>query len=210
MSGKVAETVQAAWTEMDVPQCGYCQSGQIMSAVALLTETPKPTDADIDAAMSGNLCRCATYHRIRGADPRSRHAAGGLSHAARASLELDRRALASTPAQLPDRRRGGRRPASPSAFARSRRSARAKAAQPTPVNPFAGLLCDRADDTVTVLSAHIEMGQGAYTGIATLVAEELDADWARSTSTAAAGNPDALRQPRLGRQRPGHRRLDRR
>jgi isoquinoline 1-oxidoreductase alpha subunit len=52
---------------MDVPQCGYCQSGQIMAAVALLTETPKPTDADIDAAMSGNLCRCATYHRIRGA-----------------------------------------------------------------------------------------------------------------------------------------------
>jgi isoquinoline 1-oxidoreductase alpha subunit len=52
---------------MDVPQCGYCQSGQIMSAVALLTETPKPDDAEIDAAMSGNLCRCATYHRIRGA-----------------------------------------------------------------------------------------------------------------------------------------------
>jgi isoquinoline 1-oxidoreductase alpha subunit len=67
VSGKVAQTVQAVWTEMDVPQCGYCQSGQIMSAVALLTETPKPADEDIDAAMSGNLCRCATYHRIRGA-----------------------------------------------------------------------------------------------------------------------------------------------
>jgi isoquinoline 1-oxidoreductase alpha subunit len=67
VTGRVAETVQSVWTAMDVPQCGYCQSGQIVAAVALLTETPKPTDADIDGAMSGNLCRCATYHRIRGA-----------------------------------------------------------------------------------------------------------------------------------------------
>jgi isoquinoline 1-oxidoreductase alpha subunit len=65
ITGKVAEAVQAAWTELDVPQCGYCQSGQIMSAVALLSENKKPSDADIDAAMSGNLCRCATYARIR-------------------------------------------------------------------------------------------------------------------------------------------------
>ncbi|MBX6365270.1 MAG: (2Fe-2S)-binding protein [Gemmatimonadetes bacterium] len=57
--------VQRAWQELDVPQCGYCQAGQIMSAAALLARTPKPTDADIDAAMSGNLCRCATYLRIR-------------------------------------------------------------------------------------------------------------------------------------------------
>jgi len=67
VSGRVAETVQETWAAMDVPQCGYCQSGQIMSAVALLTETPKPTDEDIDGAMYGNLCRCATYQRIRGA-----------------------------------------------------------------------------------------------------------------------------------------------
>jgi isoquinoline 1-oxidoreductase alpha subunit len=65
LSGRVAEAVQAAWVARDVAQCGYCQSGQIMSAVALLTETPRPSDADIDAAMSGNLCRCATYARIR-------------------------------------------------------------------------------------------------------------------------------------------------
>jgi isoquinoline 1-oxidoreductase alpha subunit len=57
--------VQAAWIEEDVPQCGYCQSGQIMSAVALLAAKPKPSDADIDAAMNGNLCRCGTYIRIR-------------------------------------------------------------------------------------------------------------------------------------------------
>jgi isoquinoline 1-oxidoreductase subunit alpha len=57
--------VQKAWIEEDVPQCGYCQSGQIMSAVALLTKKPHPTDADIDEAMSGNICRCGTYQRIR-------------------------------------------------------------------------------------------------------------------------------------------------
>jgi isoquinoline 1-oxidoreductase alpha subunit len=67
IAGKVATTVQTVWADMDVPQCGYCQSGQIMSAVALLTDNKKPSDDDIDAAMSGNLCRCATYHRIRGA-----------------------------------------------------------------------------------------------------------------------------------------------
>jgi isoquinoline 1-oxidoreductase alpha subunit len=59
--------LQRAWTEMDVAQCGYCQAGQIMSAAALLASKPKPTDADIDTAMAGNLCRCATYTRIRGA-----------------------------------------------------------------------------------------------------------------------------------------------
>jgi isoquinoline 1-oxidoreductase alpha subunit len=57
--------VQVAWEALDVPQCGYCQSGQIMSAAALLAQTPHPTDAEIDAAMSGNLCRCGTYPRIR-------------------------------------------------------------------------------------------------------------------------------------------------
>jgi isoquinoline 1-oxidoreductase alpha subunit len=65
--GEVAEAVQDAWIKLDVPQCGYCQSGQVMSAIGLLSENRKPTDADIDEAMSGNLCRCATYQRIRGA-----------------------------------------------------------------------------------------------------------------------------------------------
>lgn len=59
--------LQRAWVEHDVPQCGYCQSGQIMSACALLNVTPQPTDAEIDAAMSGNICRCGTYSRIRAA-----------------------------------------------------------------------------------------------------------------------------------------------
>ena len=59
--------IQASWVKLDVPQCGYCQSGQIMSAVALVTSKPKPSDADIDAAMSGNICRCGAYPRIRAA-----------------------------------------------------------------------------------------------------------------------------------------------
>jgi isoquinoline 1-oxidoreductase alpha subunit len=66
-SSKVGKAVQEAWRKLDVAQCGYCQSGQIMSAVALLSSKKKPTDADIDAAMSGNICRCGTYVRIRAA-----------------------------------------------------------------------------------------------------------------------------------------------
>ena len=62
-----SHALQKAWKELDVPQCGYCQAGQLMAASALLRRTPKPTDADIDTAMSGNLCRCATYERIRAA-----------------------------------------------------------------------------------------------------------------------------------------------
>ena len=65
LDGQEAKAVQDAWTAIDVPQCGWCQSGQVMSATALLRDTPKPTDEDIDGAMSGNICRCATYVRIR-------------------------------------------------------------------------------------------------------------------------------------------------
>jgi isoquinoline 1-oxidoreductase subunit alpha len=67
VSGREAEAVQRAWATRDVPQCGYCQSGQVMSAVALLRKIPKPSDRDIDLAMNGNLCRCASYVRIRAA-----------------------------------------------------------------------------------------------------------------------------------------------
>lgn len=71
--------VQRAWMEIDVPQCGYCQSGQIMSAVALLKQTPKPSDDDIDTAMSGNICRCGTYPRIRKAIHRAAALAGAAT-----------------------------------------------------------------------------------------------------------------------------------
>ncbi|MBO9671149.1 MAG: (2Fe-2S)-binding protein [Sphingobium sp.] len=67
VQGPEAKAVQSAWVAHDVPQCGYCQSGQIMTAVALLREQPKPSDRDIDLAMNGNICRCATYVRIRSA-----------------------------------------------------------------------------------------------------------------------------------------------
>jgi isoquinoline 1-oxidoreductase subunit alpha len=71
---RVGRALQKAWLDLDVPQCGYCQSGQLMSATALLSKNPTPTDADIDAAMSGNICRCGTYLRIR----------AGIKEAARA------------------------------------------------------------------------------------------------------------------------------
>jgi isoquinoline 1-oxidoreductase alpha subunit len=76
LESRAAKAVQAAWQELDVVQCGYCQSGQIMSATALLTSKRNPTDADIDAAMGGNICRCATYVRIRAA---IHHAARSLA-----------------------------------------------------------------------------------------------------------------------------------
>jgi isoquinoline 1-oxidoreductase alpha subunit len=76
LAGREAEALRAAWTDVDVVQCGYCQSGQLMSACALLKKSPHPTDADIDAAMAGNLCRCGTYPRIREAI----HRAARLRH----------------------------------------------------------------------------------------------------------------------------------
>ena len=65
VAGRVIDALRAAWVDIDVPQCGYCHSGQLMRAAALLAANPKPSDADIDGAMNGNLCRCATYQRIR-------------------------------------------------------------------------------------------------------------------------------------------------
>ena len=65
VAGRIIDALRAAWVDIDVPQCGYCHSGQLMRAAALLAANPKPSDADIDGAMNGNLCRCATYQRIR-------------------------------------------------------------------------------------------------------------------------------------------------
>ncbi|BBB67883.1 isoquinoline 1-oxidoreductase subunit alpha [Undibacterium sp. YM2] len=79
LDAKATHPLQTAWQELDVPQCGYCQAGQIMSAAALLKDKPHPTDADIDAAMGGNLCRCATYIRIRAGIHRAAEIANGKS-----------------------------------------------------------------------------------------------------------------------------------
>jgi isoquinoline 1-oxidoreductase alpha subunit len=77
LAGKVPAALVQAWTELDVPQCGYCQTGQIMSAAVLLAEKARPSDEDIDAAMGGNACRCATYVRIRAAIHRAAATLGG-------------------------------------------------------------------------------------------------------------------------------------
>jgi aerobic-type carbon monoxide dehydrogenase small subunit (CoxS/CutS family) len=77
LSRDSSHPVQRAWLELDVPQCGYCQSGQIMSAAALVANNRSPSDADIDAAMAGNVCRCGTYDRIRAAIKRAANLAGG-------------------------------------------------------------------------------------------------------------------------------------
>jgi len=82
LAPNVAHPLQQAWQEIDVPQCGYCQAGQIMAAAALLAKQPKPTDTDIDNAMNGNLCRCGTYVRIRAAIHK---AASGMSRATKAA-----------------------------------------------------------------------------------------------------------------------------
>jgi len=79
LSAKVDHPVQRAWIELDVPQCGYCQSGQLMSAAALLARNASPSDADIDDAMAGNICRCGTYQRIRAAIHRAAALAKGGS-----------------------------------------------------------------------------------------------------------------------------------
>ena len=81
LDGKAADAVRDAWVALDVPQCGYCQSGQVMAAAALLQNNPRPDDADIDNAMSGNICRCATYARIRGAIHRAADELQGESDA---------------------------------------------------------------------------------------------------------------------------------
>jgi isoquinoline 1-oxidoreductase subunit alpha len=77
VSGPAAQAVQRAWASRDVPQCGYCQSGQVMSAIALLGEVRRPSDRDIDLAMNGNICRCATYVRIRAAIREAARTLGG-------------------------------------------------------------------------------------------------------------------------------------
>ena len=167
--------VQKAWLDLEVIQCGYCQSGQIMSAAALLATTPNPDDADIDAAMAGNICRCGTYVRIREA---IKQAAAAVSRRRRvmtvAHDELQRRSRAA--ALLT----GGLRRRLP---ARASICPCARANEPVqpPMRPTASSRptpssASTATGKTTLVMPQVEMGQGVYTSIAMILAEELDAD----------------------------------
>lgn len=144
--------LQRAWIEEDVPQCGYCHSGQIMSAAALTAAHPNPTDVDIDEAMSGNICRCGTYQRIRNA----------VHLAARMTVEGEDR--------MPDFGAGAAREGIAS----------------FQLNPFIRI---DADGWITIVVNHSEMGQGVYTSLPMLVAEELECDWTKIRVEAAPVDP---------------------
>lgn len=153
LSPDLSHPLQQAWIAEDVPQCGYCMPGQIMSAAVLLRETPLPADADIDAAMTGNICRCGAYNRIRRAIHRA--------------------------ARMQDKGRG-------------------EMSESLNSNPSGSLILGFApnafirigtDDVVTVIVNHSEMGQGIFTALPMLVAEELDADWSKVRVEAAPVDP---------------------
>lgn len=145
---------QKAWIEEDVPQCGYCHSGQIMSAAALLAQNPKPTNAEIDSAMAHNICRCGTYQRIRKAIHRA--------------SELIAQGAKS----------GGAGPAlAASSLRRTFEGAAAsRSGEAVELNAFVRI---GADEVITIRVNHSEMGQGVYTSLPMLVAEELECDWTK-------------------------------
>ena len=144
--------VKLAWNAEDVPQCGYCQPGQIMSAVALFDKNPNPADADIDRAMSGNICRCGTYQRARQAI----HRAAGMTAK---GMNEGKTSL------------GPGKPAS-SFFV---------------LNPFIRIATDGG---VVIMVNKSEMGQGVYTSLPMLIAEELEVDWSRISVEPAPVGPD--------------------
>ena len=162
LSADRSHPCQQAWIEEDVPQCGYCQSGQIMTAAALLSKTSTPTDADIDEAMRGNICRCGAYDGIR----RAIHRAGELKRAARrcamSRATMNRRAFLGTAAAAA----GG-------LLVRFRMAA-AETAAPSKLNAF---IYVGADDSVLLYIHKAEMGQGTVTSLSMLLAEELECDW---------------------------------
>src|SRR4051794_35026165 len=158
-SGPVVNAVRDAWHRGNVVQCGYCQPGQTLAAVSLLESDPSPGDAKIDNWMSGNLCRCGTYPRIRAAI----HEAAGTLEAGSKPAPLV------APADLED----GTLTADELV---------------DPVHPYIRI---HADGTIVAYSSQIEMGQGIHTGLATIVAEELDADFdaVRVVNAANGGGP---------------------
>jgi isoquinoline 1-oxidoreductase subunit beta len=168
--GRVVDAVRDAWHRGNVVQCGYCQPGQTLAAVALLESDPAPDDTKIDAWMSGNLCRCGTYPRIRAAI----HAAAGTLSDGSAPAPL-------VAAPEPEDRR------------------LSDEELLDPVHPYIRI---RPDGTIVAYSSQIEMGQGIHTGLATIVAEELDADFDSVRVVNAANgrgpNGDVYGNPDLG------------
>src|SRR5690242_4222283 len=158
-AGPVADAVRSAWHQGNVVQCGYCQPGQTLAAVSLLQKNPTPDDAAVDTWMSGNLCRCGTYPRIRAAI----HAAAGTLAAGSEPAPLV------APAEPEDRRLTADELVDP-------------------VHPYVRI---HTDGTIIAYSSQIEMGQGIHTGLATIVAEELDADFdaIRVVNAANGGGP---------------------
>jgi isoquinoline 1-oxidoreductase subunit beta len=165
-SGPVVDAVRDAWYRTNVVQCGYCQPGQTLAAVSLLEVNRVPDDAAIDRAMSGNLCRCGTYPRIRAA-----------IHAAATTLAAGRR-----PAALPAT--ADRAPPEPSADSAS--------------DPVAPYLRISEDGSVVVFCTQIELGQGAFTTLATIVADELDTELGSIHVVHVTGNTKAYANPVLG------------
>jgi hypothetical protein len=154
LTARPGEALKRAWTELEVPQCGYCQCGQIMSAAVLLAEKPQPSDADIDACMAGNVCRCATYVRIRARDPpRGRARRGGRDERPllrrRDFLRVSRRAGGGS--WLAFRWPGGAR--------------RRRAGAPARPTGAQRLRAHRARRRVTVIVNKAEMGQGVCTSL---------------------------------------------
>ena len=182
--------LQQAWLELDVPQCGYCQAGQLMSASALLQATPNPTDAQIDTAMTGNVCRCGTYLRIKQAIKLAA-ATGGGEEIAMANANDSATRPSFVPAGL---RRRRRRPAHralrcPSSW-RSVVAARAAAPSLAPntyitINP---------DNTFTIIAKNPETGQGIKTALPMIIADEFDVDWAQVKVQQADLDPEVRRQ----------------
>jgi isoquinoline 1-oxidoreductase beta subunit len=169
-SGPVVDAVRDAWYRANVVQCGYCQPGQTLAAVSLLGSNPEPDDAAIDTWMSGNLCRCGTYPRIRAA---IHEAAGTLASG------IDPGPLVAPPE--PENQR------------------LTNEEMADPVHPYIRI---HADGTIVAYCSQIEMGQGIHTGLATLVAEELDADFESvrvlNAANGSGPNGDVYGNPDLG------------